>query len=94
MTLEELTPSDEDKPYVTESEEDTVEYTEEEDVTDKEMRSNLKRKKLCKTFQKIKTAKPSTTPKHAVNKKARKTKTTHDKTSTTSQQETPQCMLP
>ena len=92
--MEELTPSDEDKPYVTESEEDTEEYTEEEDVTDKEMRSNLKRKKFCKTINKIETAKPTTTPTPAVNKKARKTKTTHDKTSTTSQQETPQCMLP
>ena len=52
--MEELTPSDEDKPYVTESEEseDTEEYTEEEDVTDKEMRSNLKRKKFCKTVKK------------------------------------------
>ena len=50
MTLEELTPSDEDKPYVTESEEseDT-----EEDVTDKEMRSNLKRKKFCKKSKKL-----------------------------------------
>ena len=52
MTLEELTPSDEDKPYVTESEEDTEENTEEEDVTDKEMQSNLKRKKFCKTVKK------------------------------------------
>ena len=86
MTLEELTPSDEDKPYVTESEEseDT-----EEDVTDKEMRSNLKRKKFCKTIKK-----PTTTPKSTANKNAPKTKTSHDKNSTTSQQETPQCMLP
>ena len=89
--MEELTPSDEDKPYVTESEEseDT-----EEDVTDKEMRSNLKRKKFCKTIKKIDTAKPTTTPKSTANKNAPKTKTSHDKASTTSQQETPQCMLP
>ena len=81
MTMDDLIPSDEDKPYVTETEEDT------------ETVSKHKRKTIIKRLQKTKPAKQKTNPKPANQKKSQKRQTKHDTNDTTPQQPEPQqCM--